>query len=593
MSAPSPLPLSTRVYAWTVVAVGVSLIGTSALEVTTTIGDLRLLALNGLAAVSGLGLNRVRGLPANVSIGEAFSLASLFMFGPAAGAITAAVDSLCCDLRLRGAEPVQLAFNVAAPSIAVFAAGTVVYGVVGAPLPGGHGHWLPTAAGAVTTVALFFALQTALLAVALAPQRSASFLAVWRQVATLWVSPAVGGYVAFLIAVFGQALTTGAVLWLLPLPMLMYAAVGVWLGRIGDRMRHLEEREREYQATIECLATAVDTKDEVTHGHVRRVQEYGRALAGAIGLADASRLDALEAACVLHDIGKLGIPERILNKPGRLTPAEFEVMKQHVAIGVRILSRSESLQAVVPIVDHHHENWDGSGYPHGVRGEDIALGARILSIIDCFDALTSDRPYRRRMPVHEAIHVLRSRRGTMYDPRLVDTFVALQPSLTHLLPADAPTQSPPERIAVSPAPVAVLQLLSSVAAAVHGWTVTWWERETNRDRAVMRAASGPLAGEVIGVVVPYEHGVSGWVMAHREPLQTTDGRLDLGGLVPSAAIIPCISEPLEIHGRRGTLTLYALSPGAVAADVAVAGLREALSVRSVQQSSRIGIPAAS
>jgi HD-GYP domain-containing protein (c-di-GMP phosphodiesterase class II) len=118
-----------------------------------------------------------------------------------------------------------------------------------------------------------------------------------------------------------------------------------------------------------------------------------------------------------------------LNKPGPLTPSEFEEMKRHVAIGTDILSTIDFPFAVVPIVAHHHENWDGTGYPAGVRGTDIPLGARILSVVDCFDALTSDRPYRSALSVQAALDILRARRGNMYDPEVVDAFIALQPSI--------------------------------------------------------------------------------------------------------------------------------------------------------------------
>ena len=117
------------------------------------------------------------------------------------------------------------------------------------------------------------------------------------------------------------------------------------------------------------------------------------------------------------------MPEHILNKPGKLTPAEFEKMKRHAPIGADILSSIEFPYPVVPIVRHHHENWDGSGYPDGLKGAEIPLGARILSVVDCFDALTSDRPYRRAMTEQAALKIIVDRRGQMYDPVVVDAFL--------------------------------------------------------------------------------------------------------------------------------------------------------------------------
>ena len=180
---------------------------------------------------------------------------------------------------------------------------------------------------------------------------------------------------------------------------------------------------------VETLAMAIDAKDDVTHSHVRRVQAYAAALAQELKVNDDLTLKAIEAAALLHDTGKLAIPERILNKPGGLTPAEFEQMKRHVEIGANILSLVDFPYPVVPIVRCHHENWDGSGYPAGVSGTDIPIGARILSVVDCFDALTSDRPYRPRLSDERAIAILQARKATFYDPDIVDRFIRLIPEL--------------------------------------------------------------------------------------------------------------------------------------------------------------------
>ena len=150
--------------------------------------------------------------------------------------------------------------------------------------------------------------------------------------------------------------------------------------------------ERVHMSTIQAFAMAIDAKDQVTHGHIRRVQQYTMETARALGVSDEKQLRAIEAAALLHDTGKLAVPEYILNKPGPLTPAEFEKMKEHAAVGANILKSIDFPYPVEPIVRHHHENWDGRGYPDGLQGQEIPLGARILSVVDCYDALTSDRP---------------------------------------------------------------------------------------------------------------------------------------------------------------------------------------------------------
>ena len=207
--------------------------------------------------------------------------------------------------------------------------------------------------------------------------------------------------------------------------LVTYLTVRSSFGRLEDAKRHVEKLNRMYLSTVETLATAIDAKDEVTHGHIRRVQAAAVGLAREIGITDEETLKAIEAGALLHDTGKIAVPEHILNKPGKLTPAEFEKMKLHAPIGAEILSSIDFPYPVVPIVRHHHENWDGTGYPDGIRGEDIPIGARILSVVDCFDALTSDRPYRSRMTNEAAVAILLERRGTMYDPAIVDAFVAV------------------------------------------------------------------------------------------------------------------------------------------------------------------------
>jgi putative nucleotidyltransferase with HDIG domain len=173
------------------------------------------------------------------------------------------------------------------------------------------------------------------------------------------------------------------------------------------------------------LAAAIDAKDQVTHGHINRVQHYAKQLAVAVGIKNEIQFKAIQAAAVLHDTGKIAIPESILNKPGPLTIEEFAVMKQHADIGADIVSSVNFPYPVEPIVRYHHENWDGTGYPNGLVGTSIPIGARILAVVDCFDALTSDRPYRRKLSNEEAVGILLARRGSMYDPLVVDAFLRI------------------------------------------------------------------------------------------------------------------------------------------------------------------------
>jgi diguanylate cyclase (GGDEF)-like protein/putative nucleotidyltransferase with HDIG domain len=174
--------------------------------------------------------------------------------------------------------------------------------------------------------------------------------------------------------------------------------------------------------TIEALAIAIDAKDEVTHDHVHRVQIYAIGLARQFGLGD-GEIEALKAGALLHDIGKLAVPDYILNKPDKLTVAEFDKMKVHTIVGAEILTRVGFPYPVVPVVRHHHERWDGRGYPDGLRGSDIPITARILSVVDCFDAVREDRQYRKAMTREQALELIKSSAGTMYDPEVVRVFI--------------------------------------------------------------------------------------------------------------------------------------------------------------------------
>ena len=177
--------------------------------------------------------------------------------------------------------------------------------------------------------------------------------------------------------------------------------------------------------TITSLAGALDAKDRYTRGHSQAVANYAAALAHALKMSP-EEVEQMRLAAFLHDIGKIGIPEAILCKKGPLNEKEWEIMKQHPVIGAeQILAPVTSLKPIIPAVLHHHENWDGSGHPHALKGEDIPIGARIVSIADAFHALTSDRAYRKALPVAEAKKILDAGAGTKWDPRLIEVFFSI------------------------------------------------------------------------------------------------------------------------------------------------------------------------
>jgi len=173
----------------------------------------------------------------------------------------------------------------------------------------------------------------------------------------------------------------------------------------------------------------VAARDIATFEHARRVRRYARALASRVGIVDEEELRTLETAALFHDVGKLAIPDHVLSKAGPLTPEEYEQVKRHAAIGADLLTGLAFPGPLALLVRHHHENWDGTGYPDRLRREDIPAGARALSIADCYDALTSDRPYRRALSHATAMAMMTDRCGSMFDPMMIEAFVSIAESL--------------------------------------------------------------------------------------------------------------------------------------------------------------------
>lgn len=202
--------------------------------------------------------------------------------------------------------------------------------------------------------------------------------------------------------------------------------------------KHAEEIAALHLRTIEALAVAIDAKDNTTHQHLERVLLYADAIGRSLHLSE-DEMKALRAAALLHDIGKLAVPEYIISKPGRLTEEEFEKMKIHTIVGAEILERVRFPYPVVPIVRSHHERWNGTGYPDGLKGIEIPVGARILAVVDTFDALASDRQYRRALSPQQAIAAIRQEAGEAYDPFIVEILEKTYPEVERLIAA-APRQ---------------------------------------------------------------------------------------------------------------------------------------------------------
>jgi putative nucleotidyltransferase with HDIG domain len=527
-----------------------------------------------LTLFSGFFTIKVPKLQARLSVSETFVFASVLLFGTCAGTLTVALDILVASLRFRhrSREPIRVVFNVCAAAVSIWAAGHIFFGLSGIrPLSEATVRlpefFLPLIALATS----YFVFNSVFVALALALERTANAFTIWKN-NFLWLSVNYfgGASVAALLVSYTQTVDLTVLGIIGPLLIISYLTFKTSFSRIDDASRHVEALNRLYLSTIETLATAIDAKDQVTHGHIRRVQRHTLALARELGLKDETQLKALEAAALLHDTGKLVVPEHILNKPGRLSAGEFERMKLHAAAGADILSAISFPYPVVPIVRHHHENWDGSGYPDGLRGTDIPIGARILAVIDCFDALTSDRPYRRRLSDREAMDILMQRRGTMYDPLIVDTFAAVKETLEASLGETEPqsvTQNAPDSKAVGDTPRirrhvdddfvrAGQTVLASVLEATSATLAMLYLRDYNSDQSFAAVVSPSQGKDYEANAMSLGAGITGWVMANGRAMVNADAALDFGS-GPSPRVSRCASVPLFVDGETvGALACY-------------------------------------
>ncbi len=204
-------------------------------------------------------------------------------------------------------------------------------------------------------------------------------------------------------------------------PVVTDEAAGVLLGSYIDAMA--EKRQRDF-ATIQALAAALEAKDLVTGRHLHRVQKLAMSCLQEID-AQLAHNQEIAFGFLLHDVGKIGIPDAILNKPGPLTQREWYIMRRHPELGVRIVEPVGFTRSATDVILSHHERWDGLGYPHGISGTGIPVAARAFAVADAFDAMTSDRPYRRGLPLPHALRIIRSETGAAYDPDVVDVFIDL------------------------------------------------------------------------------------------------------------------------------------------------------------------------
>ncbi len=308
---------------------------------------------------------------------------------------------------------IQLLFNFANLAISISLANLVFHSQFAYKI---GLQWPLLLAAASTT---YFAMNTMSVSGIIAMTERRNPILVWKE-CYLWSFPysLLGALIAGGVSIINRSLGWQVAILVLPVVYWIYRSYRTYLDRLEAEKKHTEAIADLHLRTIEALSLAIEAKDHNTHDHLRRVQTYAMQIGKDLNVTE-SELNAIRAAAMLHDIGKLAVPEHILSKPGRLTPEEFEKLKIHPIVGAEILDRVQFPYPVVPIVRSHHEKWNGTGYPDGLTGEAIPIGARILSAVDCFDALTSERPYRRAVSADEAMGLLRAESGRSYDPRVV------------------------------------------------------------------------------------------------------------------------------------------------------------------------------
>lgn len=554
------------------------------------------LMLVGLTVVSGLLPVSLPTVNVSISISETFVISGTLLFGRSGGTALVLLDALFISLYLfwiRRLRWQQILFNLAAPPLSIWLAATIAG--VGPLFRTSPQFGVFFIAQVTAFSSLYFLINTWLVAIAVAIQQRVKLRVTvwWGHFREVLVNYAAGGSIAALLVYNTREVRPEFVFAIVPLLVLLFLTYRWSNNRIEVERERNIELNRVFLSTIEALALAIDAKDQVTHGHIRRVQRYTMALAEALGVADGKQLDAIRAAALLHDTGKLAVPEYILNKPGPLTPSEYERMKVHATVGADILKSINFPYPVEPIVRHHHENWNGTGYPAGLKGQDIPLGARILSVVDCYDALTSDRPYRPRYSREHAEHVLRERRGSWYDPWVVDEFLKLLDKLERLDAEEA--RQPVSEVATSTIAPAQLEVIAATTAEEREFNELRRELPLAADlsaaadilfghiRRVIPAASLALfmpsaeANELVAVActgigvsavsdlrIAVGDRISGWALAHKQAVVNSNAALELGPVARTfatplryALAVPIVSGP---GAAKGVVTCYGSEP---------------------------------
>jgi diguanylate cyclase (GGDEF)-like protein/putative nucleotidyltransferase with HDIG domain len=594
------LPIAARVYVTAVIAAGVALF---AMRLGHATFDrpalfLALLVLSPLTAAMKVYLPLTNG-GSTLSVSYAIDFAALLLLGPDETAIVAAAGAVSqCHLNVKEKNSLfKTLFSVCSLILTVQGAAYVFVRL------GGRFSRMPfeeLAAPLVAAATVYFLLNTWLVASAVALSSRQSIPRTWHN-NFLWSAP--GYFVGAGTAALATLLIGYAGYWIAPFTFaplyLTYRTYKVYLGRVEDEQRHVKQTSDLHLATIEALARAIDAKDQMAQLHIRRVQVYAAGLARAAGLAE-NDIHGVKTAALLHDIGKLAVPEHILSKPGPLTQEEFQKIRIHPQVGAEIIAAVPFPYPVAPLILSHHERWDGRGYPQGLKEDQIPLGARILTIVDYYDAVTTERPYHKALSNENAVELLRHEAGRALDPKLVPIFIDLLPSLAaemgaeeRLMSAEEPSfekfkasalglpasigNSAFENIALAHREIYALYeiaqamgtslgvedtmaLISSKLAKLVPWSgcsLYLYQAETDTLRC--RFAAGIDTPRLLSTTLKAGNGLSGWVANNRRMLINGDPRVTFAaaGLPMETALRSAIVCPLHYNDTFiGCLALY-------------------------------------
>lgn len=547
----------------------------------------------------------IPGTQGEVTIHDTFVLVGLFMYGLEAGTLLGAVSGFGASANCAKTRRTLLV-NTAMMALSVFLAGEGTQWLIGEKLSGlasnseAPGLFI-FALGFLSLI--YFAVNTATVSFALAIRTGQSVFAVWSN-GFLWSS------VTHFVGALAAGLTLQAISFvdyyglviLIPVLLITYFSYKKFFDKVEASNQEVRDLADLHLSTIEALALAIDAKDRVSRGHARRVQIVAVEIASEMGVSDPALLEALKAAALLHDIGKLAVPDHILNKPGELTEAEFEKVKIHPEISARVLSSIDFPYPVVPIVRAHHERWDGQGYPQGLSGEDIPLGARILAAADVYDAVRINRNADQPASMAEVLQGMTLHAGTTLDPQIVAACqrVAgrIEEKLGQALIPDVKLEtgerqnSHEARSAGKAAVADVYQdiadaqrevlalyelsqtlastlnlqdlleaLISRVEKVTTCDTCAIFLAEGREEKVRVAWASGVYSEELKGRTINWGYGLSGWAAANNAPMINARAHLDFPFLAQGQpALQQAIALPLTCQGKvLGVITLYAVS----------------------------------